>query len=174
MRLLPFTLLYIATILLVNWGYANTPPMVVGGLTMDPWGVAFGTVFVTRDLAQRELGRHGVLLAMGAAAVLTWIVVDAGVATASIAAFATAELIDWAWYTYGRGSEHSRILASSVFSSPVDAAVFLYVAGFFTWTDFWIAVLSKLLGIGVSWLLLRQLDRRRRLQQEHRRQPQEG
>lgn len=158
MKSFHWTILYILTIVGVNVGYSNSDQIMVdmfgGSYELDIWGVFFGTVFVTRDLAQKELGKTKVLFAMAIAALLSLIMADPAVAVASVAAFITAELIDWAWFTFGVGSIRNRILTSSVVSSPIDAFVFLIVIDALNPVNLAVASISKLIGILIAWFIL--------------------
>lgn len=162
LSLFKWTLLYVFTIVGVNVGYASTPPIMVDlfgkAYELDVWGVLFGTVFVTRDLAQHELGKTKVLGAMAIAALLTFAMVGPELALASVAAFICSETIDWAWYSFGMGSRRNRILTSSVISSPIDALVFLLVVQDLNPVNFSVAAASKLLGIVFAWYILPRLN----------------
>lgn len=138
-----YALIYLASIVGVNMLFAKWPEL------SWLWSFVVGTVFVTRDYAQRAMG-HWVLAFMAAAAVISWFMASPFVATASVAAFAASELIDWAVYTWTKRPFRDRMLISSHLSVPVDSAVFLLVAGFFSWPVFLVQILAKLF---VAWIV---------------------
>lgn len=84
-----------------------------------------------RDYAQRAVG-HRVILAMAAAAVLSWYMASPVVALASVAAFSAGEVIDWLVYTTTRRPMHARVLLSSAIGVPVDTVIFLGIIGALT------------------------------------------
>jgi uncharacterized PurR-regulated membrane protein YhhQ (DUF165 family) len=118
-----------------------------------------GFVFIFRDLCQREIGNRGALVAMFAAAVVTWFIASPALAMASITAFVVGELADWVIYTFSKRSFQERVLYSSLVSCPVDTAVFLSAAepiipGLFTWQALVIYSLCKILvAVGMYYLI---------------------
>jgi hypothetical protein len=147
---------YILSIAAVNYGFEQVP------LLPTPWGdmwppmsLAVGFVFVLRDFAQREVG-HGVLLAVLAGAVLSWLMASPYVAIASATAFLISEVADWGVYTWTRRPLHERILWSSAFGTPIDSAVFLLLIGHFSWSGVALMTASKMLGAAVvAWSIQR-------------------
>lgn len=152
---LSFTALYIASIVGVNYGFSVMPLVrLPDGTFWSSISLIVGFVFVTRDFAQREVG-HGVLLAMLAGAGLSYVMADPMVAVASMAAFLISELVDWAVYSLTRRPLSDRILASSLFSTPVDSAVFLALIGQASIAGIATMTLSKMVGAILVWWLLR-------------------
>jgi uncharacterized PurR-regulated membrane protein YhhQ (DUF165 family) len=156
---------YVAAIIMVNWLFA--PAQLVQGITFwsTPFGDLFlanlvvGFVFVLRDYAQREIG-HKVLLATFIAGIITYFMVDPGIAMASVTAFVLSEMADWAIYSFTRRPLQSRILISSLVAVPLDTLAFQYLAGYLTPAAFTTEVLSKALGVAIVWYLLKlRLDR---------------
>ena len=94
-----YTFFYILSIVLVNIGFIYVPMIPLLGQMFPPMTLIVGLVFILRDFAQREVG-HGVLIAMGIGAVLSYIMADPFIAIASVVAFGISELVDWAVYTY--------------------------------------------------------------------------
>lgn len=124
----PYTLLYISTIVFINMAFSYLPliPTPIG--MVEPGSILAGTVFVTRDFMQRSVG-HFALVPMAIATVLSYMIADPFVATASALAFFTSEIVDWMLYTLTKKPFHQRVLISSIFSTPVDTFVFLYYIG---------------------------------------------
>lgn len=151
-----WTFVYVALIVLVNWGFTVVPlvPMPTGEM-WPPMSLAVGFVFVVRDFAQREIG-HKVLLAMLAGAVLSWWMASPFVAVASVTAFLVSELADWAIYTWSGRPLSQRILWSSLVSTPIDSAVFLALIGHLSVSGVMAMVASKMVGaLIVAWLIRR-------------------
>lgn len=149
----PAILLYILTVVLVNVGFSYVPMVELTGIGMfSPMAIVVGAIFVIRDFAQRQSG-HLVLVAMGVATLLSYLLADPYVAIASAAAFATSEIADYLIYTFTKRPFRERILWSSVVSAPIDTAVFLFGINGFTVGTFVLMVLSKLVAAGVVWVM---------------------
>jgi len=154
-----WVVLYVVSIVAVNWLF----------IVLAPWSTPFGDlylanvivgfVFVLRDYAQRELG-HYVLLATAVAGALTYFMVDPAIAIASITAFVLSETADWAIYSFTRRPLSERILVSSILAVPLDTLTFQYLAQYLTPAAFTTEVLSKAVGVVIVWYLLRLRDRR--------------
>lgn len=139
-----FSAAYLAAIIGANIGFSYLPMIALpGGQMLAPMSFVVGAVFVLRDLAQRELG-HRVLLVMGVGLLASYIMADPFVAIASAVAFAVSELADWLVYTLTKKPLAQRILISSVVGTPLDSAVFMFVAGFFSWPGLLIMTASKM------------------------------
>ena len=154
-----WTVLYIASIVLVNWMFtAIAPwPTPLGDLYLA--NVVVGFIFVLRDYAQRETG-HYILFATAAAGVLTWFMVDPAIAVASISAFILSETADWAVYSFLRRPLSQRILYSAMIAVPLDTFAFQYLAGYLTPAAFATEIVSKAVGVVMVWYLLRLRDRK--------------
>ncbi len=125
-----WTLVYIAIIPLVNWSFTWAPNYtLVEGWSFNPVTVVTGLVLVVRDFAQREIG-HKVLFAMVVALILTVWLAGPQLALASGAAFAIAELVDWAIFTFTKWPLSRRVFVSSLIAAPIDSVAFLYGANF--------------------------------------------
>lgn len=146
----PWMLAYVLTILVLNFGFAYVPMVDLGFGMLSPMAVVAGAVFVVRDFAQRESG-HWVLLGMAVAAVLTFLLANPFVAFASVAAFASSEVVDYLLYTFTNKPFHKRVLISSLLSTPIDTAVFLYFLDGLTVGTFVLMVAAKLLAALVIW-----------------------
>jgi uncharacterized PurR-regulated membrane protein YhhQ (DUF165 family) len=145
---------YVASILLVNWLFDVLPIIETPIGAWPPASIVVCFVLILRDLAQREVG-HYVLLAMLAAGVLTYVMVDPFIAFSSVAAFLVSETADWIVYTVTKRPLRDRILASSAVSSPLDSVVFLGVMGFLSPASFILQTVSKFAGALVIWGVLR-------------------
>jgi uncharacterized PurR-regulated membrane protein YhhQ (DUF165 family) len=157
---IPFTALYIALIVLVNWAFVVVDPIrLPGGVIWPPMTVVVGLIFVVRDFAQREIG-HYVLGAMGIGVLLSYFMAGPDVAMASATAFLISEIADWAVYSFTKLPLSQRVIWSSVISTPIDTFVFLSMLGFFSVTGAAVMTLSKLLGAIVVWWLIRRREQR--------------
>lgn len=144
-------LAYVASVVLVNIGFSYVPPISTPLGMFAPMALLVGAIFIIRDYAQRASG-HFVLVGMLVATAISYFFADPRVALASAAAFAASELIDWAVYSISKRPFHQRVTISSLFSVPVDTAVFLFGIGFMHTGTFVIMVLSKLVALVVLWL----------------------
>lgn len=145
---------YVAAIVLVNWLFAALPMVETPLGAWPPASLIVGFVLILRDMAQREVG-HYVLIAMLAAGVITYVMVDPFIAIASVSAFLVSETADWIVYTVTKRPLRDRILASSAVSSPLDSVVFLGLIGFLSPASFILQTLSKFAGALVIWGILR-------------------
>ena len=145
---------YVLTIVLVNWLFDVLPIIETPLGAWPPASIIVGFVLILRDLAQREVG-HYVLIAMLAAGVITYLMVDPFIAIASVSAFLVSESADWIVYTLTKRPLRDRILASSAVSSPLDSVVFLGLIGFLSPASFILQTLSKFAGAAVIWGILR-------------------
>lgn len=145
---------YVAAIVLVNWLFAALPMVETPFGAWPPASLIVGFVLILRDMAQREVG-HYVLIAMLAAGVITYVMVDPFIAVASVSAFLVSETADWIVYSVTRRPLRDRILASSAVSSPLDSVVFLGLIGFLSPASFILQTLSKFAGALVIWGILR-------------------
>ncbi len=153
-----YTLLYIALIVLVNYGFTVVPLVALpGGDMWPPMSLVVGFVFVARDFAQREIG-HRVIVAMLAAGALSYAMAGPAVAAASVAAFLVSEFADWAVYSFTRRPFSDRVLLSSLIGTPIDSAVFLAIIGHLSATAVIVMTLSKMAGAVLVWWRVRRRD----------------
>lgn len=153
-----FTALYVALIVLVNYGFSVTPLVKLPDGTMwPPMSLVVGFIFVVRDFAQREVG-HKVLIAMLIGAGLSYVMADPHVAIASAAAFLVSEVADWLIYSLTKRPLSQRIIYSSLLSAPLDSAVFLFGVGFFSIAGVMTMTISKLFGALIVWWLIRRRE----------------
>lgn len=153
-----FTLLYIALIVAVNYGFSVVPLVKLPDGTMwPPLSLVVGFIFVVRDFAQREIG-HKVLLAMLIGAGLSYVMADPYVAIASTAAFLVSELADWLIYSLTKRPLSQRIIYSSLLSTPLDSAVFLFGIGQFSIAGVITMTASKLVGALIVWWMIRKRE----------------
>lgn len=153
-----YAFLYVLTVVLVNVAFDKVPLVTLpGGEMWSPVALVVGFIFVIRDYAQREIG-HYVLLAMLAGGALSGIMADQSIALASICAFLTGELVDWAVYTFTGKPFSQRILLSSALSTPLDSFVFLYMVGLFSFTSIAVMTASKMLGAVAVFFMARRRE----------------
>lgn len=163
---LKWTFVYVALIPFVNWSFTWAPNWeIIEGWAFNPVTIITGLVFVVRDFAQREI-QHKILFAMGIALVLTVILAGPRLALASGTAFAISEIIDWALFSFTRMRMSSRVLISSLFSTPIDTTVFLVGAGFFTLANAIMSVTGKMIGAVIVAGAVRRRENREALAAE--------
>ena len=157
---IPYTAIYIALIVFVNWAFVVVDPVrLPGGVIWPPITIFVGFVFVVRDFAQREIG-HYVLGAMGIGVVFSYLMAGPEVALASAVAFLISEMADWAVYSFSKLPLSQRVIWSSVISTPIDTLIFLSMLGFFSVTGAAVMTLSKLVGAIIVWWLIRRREQR--------------
>ncbi len=153
-----YAFLYVAIVVLVNYAFTRVPLLFLpGGEAWSPVALVVGFTFVVRDYAQREIG-HWVLPAMLAGGLISWYMASPAIAFASVCAFMTGELLDWAVYTYTRRPFSQRILLSSALSTPVDSAVFLAMVGIFSLPGVLMMTASKMVGACIVYYLAKQRE----------------
>jgi hypothetical protein len=153
-----YVFLYIFFIVLVNYAFDIVPLLSLpGGDLWSPVALIVGLVFVLRDYAQRAVG-HWVLPAMLLGGVISWFMATPAIALASVCAFFTGELIDWAVYTFTGRPFSQRVLLSSALSTPVDSVVFLSMVGLFSVSSVLIMTLSKMVGAVFVFYLVRRRE----------------
>ena len=157
------TLVYVALIPFINWSFTWAPLWeVLPGWAFNPVTIVTGLVLVVRDFAQREVG-HYVLIAMGIALVLTALAAGPELALASGGAFAIAELVDWALFTFTKYKLSTRVLLSSAIAAPLDTTIFLYGADVAQISEFAqltapnviMSIIGKMVGAVVIWWFVR-------------------
>lgn len=141
---------YIGLVVLVNVLFSIVPMIQTPIGMLSPVAVIVGAVFVVRDYAQRA-AKHYVIIAMLVATVISYMMADPFVAVASALAFFTSELFDWALYTVTKKPFHQRVLISSLASTPVDTAVFLWWINDISPGTFALMVASKLIAAVVIY-----------------------
>lgn len=131
--------LFALTIPAANWLIGNVgtvcipqgPCLIPVGFGLDaPSGVLMvGAALVLRDIVHERLGALWALGAIALGAVLSAFFASPALVVASVAAFALAELADFAVYTPLR-KRHltAAVLASGLVGSIIDSAVFLTLA----------------------------------------------
>ena len=129
---------YVAAVVAVNVGFSLSPQL-------DwLWSLLVGGVLALRDGAQRSWG-HAVLVLMLLGAGLSYLLGEPAVALASAVAFLISESMDWVVFTWTRRPFADRVWRSVLASSPVDTAVFLHLAGIWSWQLFALGCGSKVL-----------------------------
>jgi len=154
------TFVYVALIPFINWSFTWAPMWeVLPGWAFNPVTIVTGLVLVVRDFAQREVG-HYVLIAMAIALVLTALAAGPELALASGGAFAIAEMVDWALFTFTKYRLSTRVLLSSAIAAPLDTTIFLYGAEMIrpdqlTGPNVTMSIIGKMLGAVVIWWIVR-------------------
>lgn len=154
------TLVYVLLIPFINWSFTWAPMWeVLPGWAFNPVTIVTGLVLVVRDFAQREVG-HYVLIAMAIALALTAVAAGPELALASGGAFAIAELVDWALFTFTKYKLSTRVLLSSAIAAPLDTTIFLYGAEMIrpdqlTGPNITMSIIGKMLGAIVIWWIVR-------------------
>ncbi len=144
---------YIGSILAINFAFSLFPHL---DLVWSCWA---GLIFILRDMVQVRFG-HWALAAMLGGTVLSYLLTDPVVATASVLAFAVSEMIDWAVFTVTRRPLRDRLWISAALSVPVDTAIFFGMLDIWDPAVWAASFASKLLGVSVVWLLMRARDGR--------------
>ena len=154
------TLVYVALIPFINWSFTWAPIWeVLPNWAFNPVTIVTGLVLVVRDFAQREVG-HYVLIAMAIALALTAWAAGPELALASGGAFAIAEIVDWALFTFTKYRLSTRVLLSSAIAAPLDTTIFLYGAEFIrpdqlTGPNVTMSIIGKMAGAVLIWWLIR-------------------
>ena len=148
-----YTLSYIVTIVLINIGFVYVPLIPFYDTMYPPLSLIVGFVFVFRDFAQNEIG-HKVVFAMIIGALLSYVMANPYVAIASLVAFAVSEAFDWLIFSFTKKPFRERILISSLVSTPIDSALFLYILGNFSLLATLTMFISKMLGALAIWYWL--------------------
>jgi len=154
------TLVYVALIPFINWSFTWAPMWeVLPNWAFNPVTIVTGLVLVVRDFAQREVGHH-VLIAMAIALALTAWAAGPELALASGGAFAIAEMVDWALFTFTKYRLSTRVLLSSAIAAPLDTTIFLYGAEFIrsdqlTGSNVTMSIIGKMVGAVIIWWLIR-------------------
>ena len=137
---------YILGIILVNWMFLQIPMIHIPHIGMLSVGtLVIGVIFILRDVVQRLLG-HKVVLLMVAGIGITY-VMSPHLALASGAAFAVGEGVEWLFFTFTHRTFKQRVLRSVIPGVTLDTAVFLLIAGFFSWPNFVVESGMKMLAL---------------------------
>lgn len=120
---------YVGTVIGANAAVEHYGFVPVGFGYLAPAGVYFvALALVLRDLVQYTLGKRVMLAALAVAAVLSYLVASPALATASAAAFALSEIIDFALFTWIAPRWSRAVLTGGLAGAVVDSAVFLSIA----------------------------------------------
>jgi queuosine precursor transporter len=144
------TLAYVIFIIVINTSYSYFPYINIADTPFSSGDMLVGAIYVFRDFAQREI-KHYVILAMLFGVVISYLFADKTMAIASVCAFAVAETIDWAIFTFTGKPLSQRLLWSSAISAPVDSIVFLAIYGPFNLAGILVLCASKTLGVLLVW-----------------------
>lgn len=147
-----FSIIYIATVVLINMAFTYIPPFkLYDGTIWSVGSIIAGAVFVARDYAQREVGHYKVMLLMITAGAISYVMADPFVAMASLSAFAISELSDYLVFTFKKGSFKQKVIWSSVVGVPIDTIVFLTIISSLSWFSFVVMCISKM--VVLSYLI---------------------
>ena len=138
---------YLFAIVLVNWLFAHTTPI----LGVPPATLIVGIIFVLRDYVQRQIG-HKVLLVMLIGCGISFFMASPIVATASLTAFLVAELSDWGVYSILPFRFQHRVLFSSVIGVAIDTLIFLPMVGLLTLQAVMVMWCSKMIAAIVVFI----------------------
>lgn len=153
-----YAFLYVLTVVLVNFAFDKVPLLTLpSGDAWSPVALVVGFIFVIRDYAQREIG-HWVLPAMLLGGLISWVMATPTIALASVCAFLTGELLDWAVYSFTGRPFSQRVLLSSALSTPVDSIVFLGMIGMFSMSAVLLMTASKMAGAVIVFFLARRRE----------------
>ena len=145
-----WALIYVVSIVAVNWLFTVIPPIGI----WQPTSVIVGLTFIFRDMAQRKIG-HWVLPVMLVGGAISYVMADPFVAIASVSAFLISEGVDWMVYTFTKRPLRDRILWSSAVGTPIDSIVFTAMIGILSPLNVVVMTVSKMIGAVVVWFSLR-------------------
>ena len=148
-----WSIVYVVSIVLVNWLFTIIPPIGI----WQPTSVIVGLTFIFRDMAQREVG-HWVFGVMLLGGIISYFMADPFVAMASVVAFMISESVDWVVYTFTKRPLKDRILLSSTIGTPIDTVVFTVMIGILSPANFIVMTASKMIGAIVVWFGLNRKD----------------
>lgn len=148
----------LGSVIAANWATTHFGFVPVGfGLRATAGTFFAGFALAARDATQDALGKAGMLATVAVGVLISYVIADPFIALASAAAFAVAELLNFAVYTPLR--ERSRlgdrrwataVVASSVAGAIADTVVFLWIA--FGWAAVAPAMAGQL--VGKMWATL--------------------
>ncbi|ASZ75313.1 hypothetical protein PBI_MANGETHE_53 [Mycobacterium phage Mangethe] len=148
-----FGALFVGTVLVANWATSTFGFVPVGfGQAATAGTFAAGFALAARDVVQDQLGKRWMLALLAAAALLSYLVADPHIATASAVAFLVSELLDFAVYSplrararrFGDWRWTSAVLASGAVGAIADTVVFVGIA--FGVATVSVAMLGQLIG----------------------------
>ena len=157
--------LFLLSIPFANWWLTEHGLVMAWGHAIPSAVWIVGIAFVVRDLAQLALGKWWAWLAIAVGVLLSYVVADAHVATASAMAFLWSESTDALIFTplANRGTKAFLlgVTISGYAASFVDSAIFMRLA-FHSW-DFIPLALAKILFVALAtpaaWGVRRALSR---------------
>lgn len=146
-----WAVIYLASIVSVNWLFTVVPPIGI----WQPTSMIVGLTFIFRDLAQRKIG-HWVIPVMLAGGAISYVMADPFVAIASVTAFLISEGVDWLVYTFTKRPLRDRILFSSAVGTPIDSIVFTAMIGILSPVNVVVMTVSKMVGAVAVWFSLKE------------------
>lgn len=126
----------ITSVVAANWATSKYGFIPVGfGYTATAGTLVAGVALAARDAIQDLIGKMWMLATLAVAALVSFVVADPHIATASAVAFVCAELLDFAVYTPIRNRSRlgdwrwaTAVVASSIVGILADTIVFLWIA----------------------------------------------
>ncbi len=152
-----WAMIYVALIPFVNWSFGWAPNIALPfapEFGFNPVTIVTGLVLVVRDFTQQEM-KHRVLFAMLIGVGWSFYYASPNIALASATAFAIAELVDWALFTFTRFRLSTRIMLSSTIAAPLDTTIFLLGAKFLTFPNWLMSIIGKLFGAAIVSAIVR-------------------
>lgn len=145
---------YLFSVVLANWLTTRYGFVPVGfGHLATAGTFAAGGALVVRDVVQDAVGRVGVLALIAITGLVSYLVADSSIATASMVAFLASEVLDMTAYTplrtrakFGDWRWRSAVLAGGVVGAVADTLIFLTIA--FGWAAVSGALAGQLIGKG--------------------------
>lgn len=158
-----WAIIYVALIPFVNWSFGWAPNITLPfapEFGFNPVTIVTGLVLVVRDFTQQEM-KHRVLIAMLIGVGWSFYYASPNIALASATAFAIAELVDWALFTFTRFRLSTRIMLSSAIAAPLDTTIFLLGAKFLTFPNWLMSIIGKLFGAAIVSGIVRSRETQR-------------
>lgn len=143
---------FVGSVLVANWSTTTFGFVPVGfGQAATAGTFAAGFALAARDAIQDTLGKRWMLALLALASVLSYVVADPHIATASAVAFLVSELLDFAVYTPLRRKSRlgdkrwaAAVVTSDAAGAVADTAVFVGIA--FGWAAVLPAMAGQLIG----------------------------
>lgn len=145
---------YLSSVVLANWLTTRYGFVPVGfSRTATAGTFAAGGALVVRDVVQDAVGRIGVLVLIGITGLVSYLVADPSIATASMVAFLASEILDMTAYTplrvrakFGDWRWRAAVAVGGMVGAITDTLIFLTIA--FGWAAVSSALPGQLIGKG--------------------------
>jgi uncharacterized PurR-regulated membrane protein YhhQ (DUF165 family) len=157
------TVAYVGTVVAANWASTHCSAAHLGPLIVPAGTVWAGCTFTLRDLLHDALSVRGVAAAVVVGTGLSWLLASPQIATASVVAFATSELLDTVVYARLRTQSRVQAIAgSNVAGLVVDSLVFVPLA-FGSFAAVPCQILGKTIATGLTVAVLLTVRAHRRV-----------